>query len=148
MSLLKKTRVSQDIKSAYFEWNFDDTILDTSGVSKDFGATTVASFVIDAIALPRGAVIVGGTVVRETAFDAATYTISVGDSGSATRYLSATDLKATGLTALVPTGYKNSGALPVRLTIVPADACTTGKARVRVDFYIDGNANEVTAGGL
>lgn len=144
MSVLKATRTAQRPLVATFTFNFDDTMLDTGGVSKDFGATNTASTTFDIINLPINAIVVGGSVTTETAFDAATYNISIGDSGSATRYLGATDKKGTGLTALVPTGYRNTGGLNLRMTVVPADACTTGKAIVTVEYIIDGRADEVT----
>ena len=144
MSALKATRTAQRPLVASFVWNFDDTMLDTGGVSKDFGATNIASTVFEVVNLPVGAIVTGGSVVTETAFDAATYTVSIGDSGSATRYLGATDVKSAGRTALVPTGYRNTGGLNIRATVVPADACTTGKLTLLVEYIIDGKSEEVT----
>ena len=144
MSTLKATRGAQEILAARFDFNFDDTMVPAAGgAAVDFGKTNTASTVFEVINLPKGAVIVGGDVVTETAFDAATYNISVGDSGSATRYLGATDKAAAGRTALVPTGFVSAGE-NLRITVVPADACTTGKAHVTVHSVIDGRETTVS----
>lgn len=147
MSVLKKTRASQAVQSAEFVWNFSDTMLDTSGASKDFGAADLTARAFDVIGLPMGAVVVGGALVVETTFDTAGYDVYVGDSGVTNRYLASTDVKTAGITALVPTGFVNSSGLPIRITVATDDVCTAGKARLRVDFIVQGKANEVTAGG-
>lgn len=144
MSKLIAARTSQNVQVAEFTFNFDDTMKNTSGAEVDFGKTNVTSTVFEVINLPPGATVIGGDVVTETAFDAASYTVSVGDSGSATRYLGATDKKGTGRTALVPTGYIGSGE-NIRITVAAADTCTTGKATVRVEFMIRGRCHDVCA---
>jgi hypothetical protein len=142
MSKLIASRTAQYPLVAEFEFNFDDTMKNTSGIEVDFGKTNIDSTVFEVLNVPEGAVIIGGEVVTETAFDAATYTISVGDAASATRYLGATDRKATGRSALVPTGYRTEGR-NVRITVVAADVCTTGKATVRIEYVIKDRAQEV-----
>lgn len=146
MSNLKASHVAQKPLVAEFEFNFNDTMDDVNGVNKDFGATmavlTVHSF--DIIKLPVNSVITGGSVVVKTAFDTAGYDVVVGDSASANRYLASADLKAAGITALVPTGYVNAG-LPLRIGVSTDDACTTGKMLVRIEYVIEGRADEVSA---
>ena len=143
MSLLKATRTAQWPLLAEFTFNFDDTIVDVNGVTKTFGATYTDAVVANAINLPEGAVIVGGEVVVETAGVGPTaYTVSLGDSSSATRYANAVDLKTAARTALTLTGYRSSENL--RLTIASSVAnATAGKATVRVLYVIPGKANEV-----
>ncbi len=150
MALLKASRQAQYPLSMEFEFNFDDTMVDINGVTRDFGslaggssAATTYSVVIGN--LPVNAMVTGGAIVRETAFDAATYNVTMGDTASTNRYLSSTDVKATGITALVPTGYRGAGENLV-MTFNAADACTTGKARVRVDFVIKERVNEIYPG--
>ena len=127
------------------EFTFDvanDTMKNTSGVDDTF--KVVGSHVFDAILLPTNAIVVGGEVVTETAVSGSTaYNVSVGDSGSATRYLGATDKVAAGRTALVPTGFVGGGE-QVRVTVAPtvADA-TAGKITVRVSYIIRNRVNEV-----
>ena len=127
------------------EFTFDvanDTMKNTSGVDDNF--KVVGSHVFDAILLPNNAIVVGGEVVTETAVSGSTaYNVSVGDSGSATRYLGVTDKVAAGRTALVPTGFVGGGE-QVRVTVAPtvADA-TAGKITVRVSYIIRNRVNEV-----
>ncbi|HNG00856.1 MAG TPA: hypothetical protein PLQ71_03190 [Nitrospira sp.] len=127
------------------EFTFDvanNTMKNTSGVDDNF--KVVGSHVFDAILLPTNAIVVGGEVVTETAVSGSTaYNVSVGDSGSATRYLGATDKVAAGRTALVPTGFVGGGE-QIRVTVAPtvADA-TAGKITVRVGYIIRNRVNEV-----
>ena len=141
MTLKTKTRTSQNVLVAEFEFNVDDTMANSAGVVTDFEASDAK----DAIDLPPGAIVVGGSLVVETVYNTTgTATLAIGDSGLATRYLGATNLKAAALTAIVPTGYKNVSGLPVRLTLALADlAGTQGVVRVSVEYVIDGRATEV-----
>ena len=142
MAKLIASRGSQWPLVAEFVFNFDDTMLDINGVLKDF-KSFAASTVVDAIKLPVNAVIIGGEVVTETAITGSTaYNISVGDATSTTRYLGATDKKAAGRTALVPTGYVSNGE-NIRVTVTPtvADA-TLGKVTVRIEYIIRNRVNE------
>ncbi len=141
MAKIRASRTSQYPLVASFTFNFDDTMVDVNGALKDF--KTVGSVVVDAINLPTNAIIIGGEVVTETAATGSTaYNISVGDSGSATRYLGATDKTAAGRTALVPTGYVGTGE-NIRVTVAPTVAnATAGKFTVRVTYIIRGRANE------
>lgn len=141
MAKIRTTRSSQYPLVATFTFNFDDTMVDVNGATKDF--KTVGSAVFDAIYLPTNAVVLGGEVVTETAAAGSTaYNISVGDSGNATRYLSATDRTAVGRTVLVPTGYVGAGE-NIRVTVNPTvAAATAGKFTVSVNYVIRGRANE------
>jgi hypothetical protein len=149
MSLLTKTRTAQWPLVAEFTFNFNDTMIPVSGgtaiagtTAVDFGATNIAATVFDLINLPPNAVIVGGDWVTETAFDTATYTIVIGDSTTADRYLASADKKGLGRTALTLTGYVSDGGT-VRLGVTNADVCTTGKATLRIMYTIRNRANEV-----
>lgn len=141
MAKLIASRGAQYPLVAEFTFNFDDTMVDTAGVLKDF--KTVGSTVVDALNLPVGAIIIGGEVVTETAVSGSTaYNVSVGDSGSATRYLGATDRVAAGRTALVPTGYVSNGG-NIRVTVAPTvAAATAGKVTVRVQYIVRNRVNE------
>lgn len=141
MAKLKASRGAQWPLVAEFTFNFDDTMVDTAGVLKDF--KTVGSTVVDAINLPAGAIVIGGEVVTEAAVTGSTaYNVSVGDSGSATRYLSATDRVSAGRTALTPTGYVGTGE-QIRVTVAPTvAAATAGKVTVRVQYVIRNRVTE------
>ena len=96
---------------------------------------------VAAIKLPVGAVVTGGAVIVDTAFDAATATVNVGDATTAARYKSAVNVAVTGLTALVPTGYVSDGA-PIRVVPTFADPVTVGSLRLQVTYVISNRANE------
>lgn len=96
---------------------------------------------VAAIELPYGAVVTGGAVIVDTAFDAATATVDVGDATSGNRYKDNANIAATGLVALVPTGYVSDGA-PILVTPTFADAVTVGSVRLQVTYVISGRAHE------
>ena len=137
---LNAARGAQYPLLADFTFNFNDTIEATDGVVKALNAPLVAE-IAD---LPYGAVVIGGEAVVETA-DAAstTWTLSLGDSASATRYLDALTLKTAARTALTLTGFRATEAL--RATIAQTGtAPTAGKATVRVLYVLAGRINEVS----
>jgi hypothetical protein len=144
MALLTTARTAQAPLVAEFTFNFDDTMVPAAGgAAVDFGATNTSATTVVAIPLPPNSTVIGGSVDRNEAFDAATYTVTVGDATTADRYLAATDVKAVGTTALVPTGYRNVAGENLQLTFTAADACTTGNATVRVEYVVANRATEV-----
>lgn len=145
MSTLIATRQAQWPLVSEFTFNFDDTMLNTSGVSDGF--TTVAAHVFDVINLPQGAVVIGGDIVTETAITGSTaFNVKVGDATSDVRYLGTTDKTTAARTALVPTGFVGTGEA-IRLTVTPTVAAVTaGKVTLRVLFTIRGKGNENTPG--
>jgi len=145
MALLKASRTAQWPLLQEFTFNFDDTAVDSvAGTTKTFGSTFGQSLVFEAMPLPPNAVVIGGEVVVETAYAGSTAaTLSVGDSGSATRYANAVDLKTAARTALTLTGFRGAGEnlrLAVNTTVANAAA---GKATVRVLYVIQNRTNEV-----
>lgn len=142
MATVKKNRTVQTPLVAEFVMNVgSDSMTDTSGNLTAFKA---AAGVFDVIGLPPNAVVVGGDMTVETASDdSGTATVSIGDSANATRYLAATTIKATGRTALGPTGYRGSGE-DVRVTFANAGAnAANGKISLRVQYIVTGRATEV-----
>lgn len=145
MSKLNASRNAQWPLAAEFTFNFDDTMVNSAGAEVDFGKANLggAAGSFDIINLPEGAVITGGEVVTETAFDTASFAVVVGDALVANRHLASTDLKAVGRAALTPTGARSSANL--RLGFTSADVCTAGKMTVRIQYVIPGRANEVVS---
>lgn len=145
MNTIRATRAAQWPLVAEFTFDIAaaDAMVNTSGVLTPLKAN--AGTVFDALRLPLGATVIGGSVTVDTVSDdTGAATIAVGDSGNATRYLGATTIKAAALTPLVPTGYVGSGE-DIRLTISNANGdATTGKVTVRVEYTIQGRGNEVT----
>lgn len=143
MSKLLASRAAQWPLVSEFTFNFDDTIVDINGVTKTFGAVYTDAVVATAINLPEGAVIIGGEVVVETAGVGPTaYTVSLGDSSSATRYANAVDLKTAARTALTLTGYRSTENLRLTIASTVANA-TAGSATVRVMYTIKNRQNEM-----
>lgn len=142
MAKLLKNRGLQYALHAEFTFNVTDTFTMTDGTVRAFGASGAAT-IADVIALPPNAVVTGGDIAVEVASDdSSTSTMSVGDSGSATRYLGATSIKTAARTALVPTGYRGSGE-DIRLTFANAGgAPTVGTVSVRVSYIVQGRTNE------
>lgn len=145
MALKIASRTAQNVLSSYFQFNFDDTMADaTDGTVRDFGKTSITgTYFFEVIPLPPNAVVVGGSVTRQEAFDTAGYAVEVGDATDDDRYLASTDLKAVGSTALVPTGYIHATGENIRISFTNTDVCTTGKCIVRVDYVVLDRANEV-----
>lgn len=142
MAKLIAARTAQPVMEAEFTFNFDDTMVNAAGATVDFGKVDIASSAFDIINLPTNAVVLGGEVITDTAFDTAGYDVIVGDADSANRYLASADLKALGRAALTPTGYRTTGK-PIRMTIVSDDVCTTGKMTVRVQYITEGRGIDV-----
>lgn len=145
MAVLKPIVASQAVKHAEFVFNFDDTMLDVNGVSKDF-KTYGATVTFDSIKLPPNSIIVGGAITEETAYAGPTAaTLTVGDSSSTSRYASIDLMGTSGRTALTLTGFVNTTGLPIRITLAPTVAnATAGKVRVTVMYVQQGQSDFVT----
>lgn len=99
----------------------------------------------DAFEVPANAVLIGGDITVLTAWNSGTTaTLSLGDAGSSTRYASAVDLKTAGRTLLTFTGYKHTTTEKLKaLFAQTGTAATAGKARVRVEYFVEGRSTEV-----
>ena len=146
MALLKGSRTSQNVQAAEFVFNFNDTMVDVNGVTKTFGSTYTDAGTFEVINLPQGAVVVGGELIVETQGAGPTvYTMSVGNSDSATAYLAATTLLSSAGTRVALTGLGLTAieGKNVRVTIASTVAnATAGAFRLRVEYVVDGRANE------
>lgn len=113
---------------------------------QEFTSADLANGVVSAlkVALPAGAIILGGGVLVQTAWDGTTVTLDVGDSGNASRYANDVDLKAVGYTELTK-GFFNAAGLDVQMVPAIADTPTTGKALLIVEYVTKGVATEVAA---
>lgn len=147
MALKQATRGAQPVMSAEFAFSFDDTMKDTNGVLKTFGANYLDAGVFDAINLPLGAVVIGGDlIVEEQGVGPTAYTAAVGTSGSASAFLAATTLLSAAGTrvALTGLGLAATDGKNVRVTIASTVAnATAGKFRLRLEYVIDGRITEV-----
>jgi hypothetical protein len=157
------TRTTQRMQAAEFVFNFNEFVVDAvDGVKKTFGSPVATStdpletgltagtgVVFDCIPMPIGAVIVGGEVIVDTAFVGIGIgaTLSLGIAGNTAALVSALDLDAatagarTALTLTTP--LLSNGGQNLRLTTAGLTAtATAGKVRVRVQYTIDGKADE------
>jgi hypothetical protein len=136
------SRAAQWPLLAEFVANWDDTMVDKTGVVRDF-KTPGGPFTFVVIPLPPGAIIEGGEVANEGVFTGATgFTVGLGDSGNAARYLAGTDVKGAGRTPIVPTGYVSQGE-NIEMVLTVAGTASAGKVSVRVWYVIRDRANEV-----
>lgn len=151
MSLKKTITSAQWVLSAYFAWDKADTMVNSLGNTVDMGLTNAGGAgvftngIFKVIKLPKGAIVVGGAVQTTETFDTAGYDVKVGIEGTLDKYLASTDIKTAGAeTPLVPVGTVTDGE-DIYLSFSSDDACaSTGKAILRVDYIIDGRANENT----
>lgn len=141
MAKLNATRGGQYVMASEFVFNFDDNMKDITGADKVLGAAAGAG-TFSVINLPDGAIVIGGSIVTETAFNGTTFGIAVGDTAVTNRYLATADRKGAARVALVPTGYRSSGENIVIVT-TPTGTHTAGKMTVRVEYVTTGRVNEV-----
>lgn len=159
------SRTAQRKLVSEFVWAFNDWVVDSvDGIKKTFGSTVALAdpsgaeagltaatgLVFDALNMPQGAVITGGELICEAAYAGAgaAATISVGVAGAPAALLASTDLDALtagSRTALLLTApLRCNAGENVRLTTAGlAATATAGKFRLRVEFTVDGKADEV-----
>lgn len=145
MAKIFTTRGAQPIMTAEFVFGPGDTMRDINGVEKTFGAVFADGGTFDAINLPNGAIVLGGSLIVETAGAGPTaYTVAVGTAANATQYLPATDLKTVARTPLTGLGLASYDGKNVRITVASTVAnATAGKFRLRVDYAIESRITEV-----
>jgi hypothetical protein len=143
MAILRTNRGLQYPLVAEFVFNFDDTMVNTAGNLVDFGAANLggAAGSFDVIHLPPSAIVIGGDISTDIAFDTAGFDVIVGDSATANRYHATADLKALGRVPLLTPGYVGLGE-SIRLNFTSDDVCTTGRMSLRVHYIIRGRTNE------
>jgi hypothetical protein len=107
----------------------------TLGTGNDIAATGE----IKCINVPANAIVVGGWLNVSDA-TTASVDIHVGDGGSTARYLADVDGAATGLSALVPTGYKYTTADTIDLMIDTAAPAAAGQVELCVYYIVVGRA--------
>lgn len=150
MALIRPTRGAQYVMCSEYAFNFNDTVVDINGVTKDYGSVTIASApVADIINMPPFTEVVGGQISVITAGVGPTaYTIDLGVAGATTAYHSAFSLLgAAGTKAALTNGTPRASAtgLNVRLTMVDSVAvATAGSWRISVLWKSDGKMNEAT----
>jgi len=131
-------------------FNFNDTIVDINGVTKDLGSATIASApVADIINLPVSTEVVGGHVAILIAGVGPTaYTIDLGVAGATTAYVAAASLLGAAATKVALTFANpraSSTGLNVRMTMVDSVAlATAGAWRIVILWKSDGKMDNAT----
>lgn len=157
------TRTAQYPLRAEFVFAFNEWVIDSvDGVKKTFGSpvanstdpqepglTAGTGVTFDCIPLPTGAVVIDGEVIVEQAFAGigAGATLNLGISGAPAAFLSAFDLDAALVGSRTPllltSALGSNSGQNMRMTTAGLSAtATAGKLRVRVEYTIDGRANE------
>jgi hypothetical protein len=103
------------------------------------GYDTVTQTTETCLAIPAGAIVVGGHIYCSDA-TSGSVTVTIGDGGSAARYLSATSVASTGRTALVPTGYAYTADDTIDMTFAGANPAADGVIELVVLYIIDGRS--------
>ena len=115
----------------------------SASIAIGFANIADTAVAVKAIDLPYGAQVVGGHIVVDEVFNVGTTAVlDIGDLTVANRYKNDVDLKALGLTALVPTGYVSDGDAIYVVPVLVGTAATTGKARLVVNYVIANRATE------
>mgnify|MGYP001398544025 CR=1 FL=1 len=161
------TRIAQYPLYAEFAFTFNEWVVDSvDGTKKTLGSTVVNStdaqeplltgpvantIVFDCINMPPYAVITGGELITETAYIGCTAaTVSLGIAGSTTALLNASSIMAAAgtrvaLTMTAPMLANAGQNLRATIAYTVANA-TAGKARLRVQYTIDGRGGENATG--
>ena len=113
----------QNTKVAVQKFDFSDVPTGTASALK--------------IAVPSGAIVLGGGVQVTTAFNSTTNVIDVGDSGSANRFANDLDLKTLGFKPLTTLGLLGSGLKAVEFTHTSTGAAATAGAGYVVVTYVE-----------
>jgi hypothetical protein len=144
MSLLIASRTTQDVLTAHFTFNWDDTMVGKAGGAA-VAFSTAASKVVVPIPLPPNSMVVGGDISFATVFATSTaLNITVGDDTDDDRYLTVTDLIGGATTLLLVTGYINETGENIELIVEPTvGAATAGQATLRVEYIVMDRACEV-----
>lgn len=96
------------------------------------------------VSLPPNSIVVGGSLIVDTAWNSSTSaTLALALQGGAT-LLTATNLKATGVTQLTTPVAVNYGGADVTLTLAEAGTATTqGKGKVLIQYVVVGKSSEI-----
>ena len=89
-----------------------------------------------AIEMPANSIVVGG-YFNVTDATSSSVDFNVGDGGSSTRYISAADGAATGVTALTITGYKYTSIDTIDINVSTATPSATGEVELVVMYVIE-----------
>lgn len=115
----------------------------SAGIADGTGSS-LSGIAFNLFELPAGAIVIGGDIKVLTAFNSATSdTLSIGDSGSATRYASAVSIASAARTALTVPARQVSSTEKVTATWTGSGAApSAGQVHVSLQYIIPGRAVE------
>lgn len=115
----------------------------SAGIADGTGSS-LSGIAFNLFELPAGAIVIGGDIKVLTAFNSGTSdTLSIGDSGSATRYASAVSIASAARTALTVPARQVSSTEKVTATWTGSGAApSAGQAHVTLQYIIPGRAVE------
>jgi hypothetical protein len=115
-----------------------DVLAAKANITTGTGYDIVATGTVTAIAIPAGAIVVGG-YVRVVDATSANVDIHV-QSGALAVYAADVDGAATGLTALTPTGYKYTADDTIDIMIDTAAPAADGEIELVVLYIVNGRS--------
>ncbi len=120
-------------------------VISTSPLTLSFDTLANDDGTVEAVVVvPQNAIVVGGSLTVDTAFDSTTSDVlDIGDGVDPDRYTATPiDLTSTGRTALDLTDYKYTAqdTIDVGWTAGSTGTATAGSARLIVQYIIDGRA--------
>ncbi len=115
----------------------------SAGIADGTGSS-LSGIAFNLFELPAGAIVTGGDVKVLTAFNSGTSDVlSIGDSGSATRYLSSQSIASAARTALTIPNRQSATTEKVLATWTGVGAVpTAGQAHITLSYIIPGRAFE------
>jgi hypothetical protein len=130
--------MAQTLDIAGYEYGRQDVLVAKATITTGTGNDIVAQGTVKCIAIPAGAIVLGG-YVNVTDATSANVDIHV-QSGALAVYKADVDGAATGLTALVPTGYKYTADDTIDIMIDTADPAADGEIELVVMYMVDGRS--------
>lgn len=118
-------------------------VFNITGADIAAGRYTSGANIANALDLPSTYIIYGGYIYVATAFNGTTATVTVGDSGSSTRFGNAVDLKTAAATALTNVPFYSGTIGGALMSVAWTGSPTTGNAYVILEYLIPGRSNEV-----
>lgn len=127
-----------DVDSA-LHYGRQDVLVAQSVITFGTGYDIVATGTVSALAIPAGAIVVGGFLNVSDA-TSANVDIHVGDGDDDNRYADNVDGAATGVTALTITGYKYTTDDTIDVMIDTAAPAADGQMELYVEYIIEGRS--------
>ena len=132
--------MAQTLDITNYDAGRQDVLFAKATLKTGTGYDTVTQETLKAIAVPAGAIVLGGYVYVSDATTASA-DLDVGDGDDTDRYSpTPVNIDATGLTALTATGYKYTTDDTIDFTTLAANPAADGVIEVGIWYIIEGRA--------